>query len=119
MRTESERLKSDFFGEARCIDIHNNSLKNKDGEIFFSIQRRGGDNKYIPQKDYGYLVKTDEMENFIYHQFFTGCDSIQFIQWEHEWNVVFDEKSIIGGVSFRMDFEEFDKVFGEVFAEKR
>ena len=70
MVTERKSVKSDFFGEARLIDIQKDALKNRTGEIFFSIHRRGADNKYIAPKDYGYLVKTDEMEKFIYHNFF-------------------------------------------------
>ena len=54
------------------------------------------------------------MDNFIKHEFFTGCNGVQFIQWKDCFNVVFDEQSIIGGISFEMSLEEFSKLFPTV-----
>ena len=110
MRNEVKRLSADFLGSVRRIDIMKNN-KREENEIFFTIERRDENGEYIPQKESGYMTKTEEMQKFIDQSFFTGCDSIKFIQWENEWNVVFDESRILGGVSFRMDFSEFDKVF--------
>ena len=110
MRYLINNLKSDFFGSYRMIDIMKKNNKEED-ELFFSIERRDEYGNYIPRKEYGYLKKTPEMNQFLHDEFFTGCNRVQFIQWEDKWNVVFDEASIIGGISFKMSFAEFDKVF--------
>ena len=111
MRYEVERLTANFFGSVRKIELSKDKRENN--EIIFSIERRDENGKYIPRKEYGYMTKTEEMHELIDYKFYTGCDRIMFIQWEDEWGVIFDETSIIGGISFRMDFDEFDKVFSD------
>lgn len=103
-------VNADFFGKYTFINLLRKNTRSDD-EVFFSIQRRDAVGQYVPTEEYGYIRKTKEMEDFIKNNFFTGCSSVQFIQWLDCWNVVFDESSIIGGISFRMSFEEFDKLF--------
>ncbi|SEG03660.1 hypothetical protein SAMN05216537_11915 [Lachnospira multipara] len=104
-------ITKEFFGmEYRFIDIMKSNEK-EDDEIFFCIERR----KVLGPEHYtdkcGYLKKTPEMRKFIAEKLFTGCSGISFIQWPNCWNVVFEEKSIIGNISFKMENEEFNKLF--------
>ena len=112
MRKDNERpyITADFFGSCRFINLSNKNDHTED-DLFFSIERRDADGNYISQKEYGYIRKTKEMKNFIKNEFFTGCSGVKFIQWPDSWNVVFDELSIIGGISYEMSFEEFNKLF--------
>ena len=103
-------VNADFFGKYTFINLSRKNTRSDD-EIFFSIERRDNVGHYVPTKEYGYMRKTKEMGDFIKNNFFTGCSSVQFIQWSDCWNVVFDEASIIGGISFQMSFGEFNKLF--------
>lgn len=106
----TRKITKEFFGmEYRFIDIMKPNKKEED-EIFFCIERRKDLGIYDTHK-YGYLKKTPEMKKFIAEKFFTGCSGISFIQWNDCWNVVFEEKSIIGNISFKMENEEFNKLF--------
>jgi len=109
----TRKITKEFFGtEYRFFDIMKPLTHEKDeNEIFFCIERR----KNLGPEHYtdkcGYLKKTPEMEKFIAEKFFTGCSGIIFIQWPNCWNVVFEEVSIIGDISFKMENEEFNKLF--------
>lgn len=104
-------ITADFFGEIRFIDLFKDYTKASEDELFFSIERRDKDGNYIPQRECGFITETPEMKEFIHNEFFTGCSGIKFIEWEDEWNVVFPEKTIIGNISLKMSFEEFNKLF--------
>lgn len=117
MRESVKKIKADFFSKKfRFFDMRDskNSHKAEENEIFFCVKRRKlpKNGKYYEYSyEYGYFHKTPQMEKFIQNNFFTGCSGIQFIQWENCWNVVFDEATILGGISFRMENEEFNKLF--------
>ena len=101
----------DFDKDFRFVDIM--KAKKRPGELFFSISPRGEKADFpCSLKKYGYFKIGPGLEKII-PQLFTGCGGIEFIEWEDCWNVVFEERSIIGDVSYRMSFEEFSKLFGQ------
>lgn len=107
----TRKITKEFFGmEYRFFDIMKPHEKGED-EIFFCIERRKEPGPGYYTDKYGYLKKTPEMKKFIAENFLTGCSGINFIQWDNCWNVVFEEKSIMGDISFKMENEEFKKLF--------
>ncbi|SDW49430.1 hypothetical protein SAMN05216391_10941 [Lachnospiraceae bacterium KHCPX20] len=106
----AKTLTSKDFEEFRFCDLM--KAKAQPGELFFTISPRGekADFPYSLKK-YGYL-KIGPVIQKIISQTFTGCDGIEFIEWKDCWNVIFEERSIIGNISYRMSFEEFSKLFG-------
>ena len=116
-RENKNNLQASSFGEYRIIDLSRD--KKMGNEIFFSIEPRDENGRYSSLKTYGYFKISEEMQTFIDRDFFTGCSGIKFIQWNECWNVVFDEASIIGGISFKMSFEEFDKLFAGINIRKK
>ena len=101
-------ITADTFGPGRTFNLLRNKVSEKPNEIFFSVEYRKGDKNFVGGET-GYVEKTPELEEFIKNNFFTGCNGVRFIQWTEDWNVVFNEASIIGNVSCQMSNEEFDK----------
>jgi hypothetical protein len=114
MRTITRELKPTDFGSFRTVDLLHEKCSAQHGELFFSIEPRNKDGKYSSKKVYGYIKLTNSLSEYLSHELFTGCGGIQFIQWEDCWNVVFDEKSIIGNISFHIPFDDFHKIFGNI-----
>ena len=116
MRKESERpeITASFFGDQniRFVDLLKDKVRRSKDELFFTIEGRGEKGNFpSDKKQYGYMKLTDGLKEFIKKYFITGCEGVSFIEWKDCYNVVFDERSIIGGISYSMSFEEFNKLF--------
>lgn len=116
MRCGNE-ISANDFGTHNMVDIMKNKHNRKANELFFSIEARDKNGDYKRNKFYGYMELTEKMLDFVKHEFFTGCGGIEFIQWKNCWNVVFNEQSIIGGISCKMSFKEFNKLFANIKSE--
>ncbi len=105
MDRHSSIISANVFGNSmRAIDLIKDGYKPRsENEIFYSIEYKNG------TKEYGFLEKTDEIDDFIKNNFFTGCNGVALIEWDNEWNVVFNEAAILGDISFKMSKGEFDK----------
>ncbi len=124
---------SEFGKKIRSVDLFANYERSNGNELFYSIERRNHDKNikdnfgrvatFLPTKEYGYIDMPEELKEFTKsgNGFFTGCSGVEFIEWDPKaqypdgvWNVVFEEKSIIGSVSFKMTPEEFEKFHNNI-----
>jgi len=113
-----EYLTHDFFKGCKLRKIEDITKLHKEdkraGEVFVSIKKRTEDNKYLRSNEYYYMTANDNIRNIDNNMLYTGLSGIEFIQWENVWNVVFEERSIIGSVNRRMSFDEFSALFPDV-----
>lgn len=92
-----------IFGSFRLIDLYKNNIKDLD-EVFFTIEYRD------KRKEYGYVKLTPAMkyirDTLIQERISSG--SIDFIQWNNDWNVVFNDGLCISSCSCVMSNEDFN-----------
>lgn len=109
-----------FWGnKIQFVDLFKEKYHREPNQLFFSIEALD------PEKDAkeyhhksianGYITETDEMEKFIKENFFTGCNGLKFIQWDNgQWNVVFNEATILGSTQFRITDADMREIFPQL-----
>ena len=60
----SDAPKADFFGKVRYVNLFK-ANKAAPNEIFFSITRKNRRDGAFKKAEFGYMVKTPDMEEFI------------------------------------------------------
>lgn len=106
-----------FWGkDIKFVNLLKDKFHREFNQLFFSIEAidTEKDIKEYHHKSIatGYITVTNQMEKFVKENFFTGCNGLKFIQWDNGvWNVVFNEATIIGSVSFRITDKQMKQIF--------